>query len=465
MFNRVGKRALWRLAICLAASSTAYVAHAQADQLQDRQACGGREPQLSSNDQITACTRLIDSGRETQPYQAVAFYNRGFDYFDRDQYDLAIEDYTRAISLEPHFAKAFGGRGLAYGAKGQYDRAIEDFNRMITLTDDPVAFMGRGGAYLGNHQYDRAMEDFNGALALKPDLEPAYAGRSNAEFKLERYDEAVADARYALRLDPSDSWARSTLNEAEDAKTALLARASAPATGARVALVIGNSNYLNTGSLANPAHDAEDVAKELSRLGYKIYGFKKTDFTKDELNDAIAEFKRVAVGASAAIVWYSGHGEQMLEEGSQIPRDFIIPVDAKINSRRDISAAAIPLDDLKTAVLAAKTLRVVVIDACRDNRFYTGFRGPRGLTVNATIKGVLVVFSTKPGNLAEDGENGARNSPFAQAFLDVVRSKPRLELRQFFGAVGGEVVALTRGEQSPESVDGLNSGEALSLAP
>ena len=102
--------------------------------------CKDTNPHFS----ISACTALIQSGRETATGLAVAFYNRGNAYNKNGRYDRAIADYDQAIRLDPNQAHAFRNRGAVYAAKGQYDRAIQDYDQAILLDPhDAGAFNNR----------------------------------------------------------------------------------------------------------------------------------------------------------------------------------------------------------------------------------------------------------------------------------------------------------------------------------
>jgi hypothetical protein len=92
-------------------------------------------------------------------------------------------------------------------------------------------------------------------------------------------------------------------------------------TEKRVALVIGNSAYQNTSALANPANDAEDIATALKSVGFSV--ILERNLTKRSMENAIAEFARLAQDADAAMFFYAGHGMQA--EG----RNYLIPTDAK----------------------------------------------------------------------------------------------------------------------------------------
>lgn len=399
-----------------------------------------------------------------KPDLVIAYYNRGIAYQEKGDWDRAIADYDRAILLSPDDLVLYINRGLVRAAKGQLDLAIADYDRAIELSpNSALPYNNRGVVYARKNDHVRAIADYNRAIELFPGYAHAWLNRGRSYFELHDYDRAVADTKQALLIDPSSNLARENLKEAEDAKAALLAQGQAAPTGKRIALVIGNAIYQNAPRLPNAANDTDDVAAELRKLGYEVFGSPKTDFTRTELTAAIEAFKRKAVGADAAVVWYAGHGKQMREEGSDAPRDWVIPVDAKINSRADVATNALPLNQLQLAVLAAKRLRLVVVDACRNNTFYGEGRGTRGLGRPTSSPGVLVVYSTTPGDQAQDGQG--RNSPFAQAFLEAVRAKPGADIRQLFATVSGRTRDLTRGEQKPQTFSDLSSGDALTLEP
>lgn len=475
----------------LAANATEFTA--------EQKACIGDG--FTPEQRIAACTSIIKSGKESGDRLSVAFNNRGAAYVDKGDYDRAladfgeaiklspndtdayynragvyirkaelesaIKDYDRVIALKPNDFDAHNNRGALFDHLGQHDRAIEDYSRAIALRpESAVAYNNRGIAYRNKGDFDRAIADFDQAIKVSPTFAMAWGNRAYVFLKKgsERdLTRAIADSEQALKLDPTLAYVKATLQEARDAKAALIARAQKGGSGARIALVIGNSQYANTGPLPNAINDARDIAGELKKLGFRIYGHPVTNFSKPALEAEIEKFSEAAVGASAAVVWYSGHGIVMAEQTGEIPVEWIVPVDAKISSRKDASTSAIRLGTLSNAVLAAKKLRLVVMDACRDTRFYSGARGLRAY--RDKNPGVVVVYSAQKGSIAQDGpENG--NSPFAQAFLESVRKAPKQDVRLLFGTVAGRTEELTGVErQRPEVLSDVTSGDLLALAP
>lgn len=409
-----------------------------------------------------------DRALTLKPDWAEAYNNRANSYAWKGLFDRAIQDYDKAIALKPGLSAAYNGRGNAYLSKGANDRAIQDFDKALTLApNDADVFNNRGLAYGNKGDYTRAIQDFDKAVALKPGDARPVANRGVALAKLENYDAAIRDLSRALALNKNLSWAAQALSEAQAAKSALATRTAAasvppPAPGTRVALVIGNAKYTNGVSpLKNPERDAAAVAKALTAKGYKVFGYPKTNLTRDEMFAAVKAFEAAAVNADTSFVWYAGHGHEFPLADNQ-KGNFLVPVD--IAKDDDILQKGFPLTRLMTAASTARKLRVVVIDACRDSGLLTGSRGggaSRGFAVEGRSD-MLIVYSTRAGQVAADGDGA--NSPFAQAFLDLFAKNPTADVRLLFSGVTGKTQELTRQAQSPEQVNRLTTLDALALA-
>ena len=131
--------------------------------------------------------------------------------------------------------------------------------------------------------------------------------------------------------------------------------------GQRVALVIGNASYEHAPSLANPLNDATDIGDALDRLGFRVTQLPNAN--RAELWNGLQKFSLAASASEMAVVFYAGHGIEVDK------RNFLIPVDARLQSDADVEFEAVPLDLLSRAVERAKGLRLIVLDACRDNPF------------------------------------------------------------------------------------------------
>jgi tetratricopeptide (TPR) repeat protein len=138
---------------------------------------------------------------QLKPKYTLAHYNRGLAYEHKGDWDKAIADYSEAIRLNPGFAEAYCGRGHAYNHKGDYDKAIADDTEAIRLKPDFVyADIDRGLAYIYKGDYDKAIGDFVEAIRLDPYQAAAYFNRGNAYNHTGKYDRAIADYKEAMRL-------------------------------------------------------------------------------------------------------------------------------------------------------------------------------------------------------------------------------------------------------------------------
>jgi uncharacterized caspase-like protein len=130
----------------------------------------------------------------------------------------------------------------------------------------------------------------------------------------------------------------------------------------RVALVLGNSAYQNVAPLSNPANDAALIAQTLKDSGFDVVD-ARYDLPALETRRALREFADRARDADIAVVYYAGHG---IEVDGQ---NYLVPVDAKLERDTDVYDEGFSLDRVMVAVEPAKQLRLVILDACRDNPF------------------------------------------------------------------------------------------------
>lgn len=384
--------------------------------------------------------------------------------------ELALEDMNRALQLDPNFALLYPIRAIVYINRGELDRAISDCDKGLRLDPGSIdALITRALALRMKGDFDRALVDLNEAIRLDPNRGLAYAGRGLTYLKKENYDQAIADLTRAMSLGMHKlDDLRVALRDAREAKAALQLRvpppkgAKRPELSKRIALVIGNGEYQHIGRLPNAENDAADVGTALAGMGYRVFGHPKSNFTRAEMEAEIDAFQRAAIEADTALIWYAGHGQEFREQNED-GRNWLIPIDARIDKPSDVYKAGVSMSRLLNAAVPARHLRLVVIDACRNNNLPSARRsiGPR-LAVEQR-SGMMIVFSTRAGTVALDGEG--RNSPFAAAFLDAVRDKSRLDVRQFFGAVVRGTLERTRNAQEPELLVRLQTDVALPLEP
>jgi uncharacterized caspase-like protein len=210
--------------------------------------------------------------------------------------------------------------------------------------------------------------------------------------------------------------------------------------------VIGNSAYRSAPFLPNPQRDADTVAAALRQVGFQVT--VAGDLTRDKLIDALRLFARQAEGSDWALVYFAGHGIEM--NGV----NYLIPTDARLETDRDVDFEAVPLVQVMNAVEGAKKLRLVLLDACRDNPFARQMRRTvasrsigRGLGRLEPDVGTLVVYAARDGQVALDDDGGS-NSPFAAALVKQIMV-PGIEIRKLFDLVRDDVMEATRRRQQP----------------
>ncbi|MDR2095504.1 MAG: tetratricopeptide repeat protein [Treponema sp.] len=139
---------------------------------------------------------------------AVSHLERGIVFFDRDDFDLALEEFSEAIKIDQNYAKAYAWRGRTYVAKGDNDAGIADANQAIRLDpSDAVAYFARGRAYSNKGDNDRTIADYSQAIRIDPDFAMAYYNRGIAYFNKRDYDRAITDYSQAIRIDPDFAMA------------------------------------------------------------------------------------------------------------------------------------------------------------------------------------------------------------------------------------------------------------------
>ena len=218
----------------------------------------------------------------------------------------------------------------------------------------------------------------------------------------------------------------------------------------RVALVIGNSKYQSAPPLLNPDNDAQSMAQFLNSAGFEVV--EATDLTHSDMIKVVQDFSsRVAArGPNAvAMIYYAGHGVQLAGE------NYLVPVDAKISSPSDLAANSIRLVDVMATLEAIPSrMRIVVLDACRNNPFPTINDAGRGLAIVDAPNGSIVGYSTAPGTEALDGSGG--HSPYTSAFLQLAR-EPNLPIEKLFKRIRLDVNHSTDGQQTPWESSSLTS--------
>lgn len=233
--------------------------------------------------------------------------------------------------------------------------------------------------------------------------------------------------------------------QTEPEKTRALVQEEVSVNEKRLALVIGNSDYQNTGKLPNAANDATDIAAALRDLGFEV--IVRVNQDKRGMEKSISDFgerlKQVGVG----VVFYAGHGVQY--NG----RNYLVPVDAVIPAADEVKWQAIDVNQVLDKFDNAKNgLNFLILDACRNNPFareWSEFRDASqdvGLAKINAPKGTVLFYATEPGKVASDGKG--RNGLFTEMLLGEIK-KPNVDFDGLFKAVSQKVIAKSSNKQIP----------------
>jgi len=214
----------------------------------------------------------------------------------------------------------------------------------------------------------------------------------------------------------------------------------------RVVLVIGNAAYQAVSGLANTTNDARAIADVLKADGFTSVRIA-LDMTRASMIASLNDFQREADTSDWAVVYYAGHGLEV--SGT----NYLVPIDARLGDDRDIQDEAVSVDRILRAVENAKKLRLVMLDACRDNPFLKKMHRSiatrsisRGLAAIEPLGATLIVFAAKDGETAEDG--AGNHSPFAASLIKRLQ-QPTIEINKLFRLVTSDVLKATGNQQRP----------------
>jgi hypothetical protein len=233
----------------------------------------------------------------------------------------------------------------------------------------------------------------------------------------------------------------------------------------RVAFVVGNGAYKNVTQLPNPTMDASAMASALRNVGFDVV--EGTNLTRDKMTEKLLDFGKKAQGADIAVFYYAGHG---IAIGGT---NYLLPIDADIKSEMDVKlGAAINIDLTLDQTMSDAKVKLVFLDACRDNPFAAKIKSnsatrsvsvQTGLAEMKSGEGTLIAFATGPGQTALDGQEGT-NSPFTRALIDNI-TKPGVEIQQAMTKVRAQVNEETNKGQLPWGHTNLIGAVYLNGAP
>ena len=448
---------------------------------------------------LTNCDRSL----EDNPAYFDAWLNRTVIRSGLGQFDLAVRDATQALAVANNNGDRAGtlrNRAAALVRSGRIAESRVDLDKAAKLqpgeiynlimqadfllqtgrAEEALIQIGKARArkITGTYSQAKTASDIgllhgkslvmlkrdsealtvlDALLKIDPSNAEAFALKSVAASRTNNLA-AARDALAAARrlplssVDAADVFreAEQLLRELDSAMAPRPADHAAPGTSRprtnRVALVIGNAAYQNVSPLTNAGRDAEALAAEFDALGFRKVTLLR-DLTREQMFAALRAFAKEAETSDWAVIYFAGHG---LEMGGI---NWLAPVDAQFRTDRDVRLEAVSIDELSTAIEGVRGLRLIVLDACRNNPFAPQMRftnSTRSLgTGLARVEpggGTMVAYAAKAGQVAHDGDDG--NSPFMKALLKRLK-QPGLEISMLFRFVRDDVLAATGRQQEP----------------
>ena len=432
------------------------------------------------------------------PRFAVGYANLGLAHQRKSQNELAIAEFTRAIAIDPSLVDAYSNRGNTYSFLKDYDHAIADYDAALKIAPDNLDVLNnRADAFRNKRVFAKALDDLDHATRVKPDYAEAYYTRGEVYKDMGDHTRALAEIHKAIELDKAGTYRAygekliAELGEPAKGSQTQVAesgvvdcvladgtKATTTAAGCeqikgsqdkgkvaaekRVALVIGNGAYQAVEHLPNPTHDADLVAASLRQDGFNDVTVVD-DADRSGMLGALKKFAAEADAADWAVVYYAGHG---LEMGGE---NYLVPVDAKLQSDRDVPDESISLDRVLSTVEGARKLRIVVLDACRNNPFLvkmqltTASRAiSRGLSRVEPSQATIVAFAAQEHGVASDGDQGG--SPFAASFAKRV-GETGVEINKVFRLIRADVLSATKNAQDPAVYSSLPPEDFYFIPP
>jgi len=153
------------------------------------------------------------------PIFSEAYFNRALSYYQLKNFEKSAADYSKAAELDPNNPIIYNNRGDTYYRKQDFNNAIKDYDKAISLNPDYLkAFYNRGLSYASNEDYEKAIEDFTKVVTLKADFAEAYHLRGLAFEYAGNMDSAISDYEKALSLNPELTEAKTHLDNAKAKK-------------------------------------------------------------------------------------------------------------------------------------------------------------------------------------------------------------------------------------------------------
>lgn len=211
----------------------------------------------------------------------------------------------------------------------------------------------------------------------------------------------------------------------------------------RIALVIGNSEYVNTQKLINPKNDANDIELVLNKLNFNVT--KLLDAKLIDIQQAVNIFLQSLDECSTGLLFYAGHGMQI--DG----KNYIVPTELELSEKSKTIVSCYCLNSFLDRVSAYKGKTIIcILDACRSNPFANGRSLSSGFAnFDNPPKGTIIAYSTSAGCSASDGNNS--NGLYTQVLKDAMLI-PNLKIEEMFKMVRNKVSEISLNQYGEEQL-------------
>jgi hypothetical protein len=230
-------------------------------------------------------------------------------------------------------------------------------------------------------------------------------------------------------------------------------------------MVIGNGTYTKVPRLDNPKDDAAAMEAMFKAAAFTSV-VRLNDLGATAMKRALRDFSDTVQEADIAVVFYAGHGIEVAGV------NYLIPIDAVLERDIDVQDEAVSLDRINQVLEPVKRLRLIILDACRDNPFARSMRrtiatrsvrsGYGEIDERSLLPNTLVAYAQRAGFTAEDGV-GSSNSPYTTALIKHLPT-PGLDIELALRRVRDEVLRATKNKQEPFKYGSLGGAEIALIA-
>ena len=206
----------------------------------------------------------------------------------------------------------------------------------------------------------------------------------------------------------------------------------------RVALVVGNNDYVHLGKLKNPINDARLMKKVLAKRGFEV--IFKENATKYEMIKLVQKFTKKLSRGGIGLYYFAGHGVNV--DGS----NYLVGTNSLMDDKDLAKMETLALNYVTSRMKnSGNRLNIVILDACRNNPFERG--GDQGLAPVSNAKGIFIAYATEAGSVASDG-GGGKNGVFTKYLVKNLQESGAT-IEKVFKNTRADVEDATDGRQSP----------------